>query len=791
MGAVTVIIGVDGSGRTHRLSALAAADSRDAVWVGASDVEATLASAASGDALVVVDDADLLGADELAALTAAARAGVPMMISRRPTLDRAELAELDGALIAAGGRVEALQPLAPPDVALLVRKVVGTTPDQSQIEWILAESCGLPAIAAALGTGLPASPSVAARAAESVLHDHQISAALTARTQQRLSRAGPDATSVGRVLSLRLDLPDAVISAAAGVDPGALPDAVRSLRDVGLLTSDGDRMVPAVARAVQAELSAAEQRRVRTEVAQALLDSGAEPLAAATQLRTARVRSPAAAEAFQAAGEQVRFSDPDAALVWFDDAIDAGADGTMVAASRAEAAALSGQPVDSESAVSPDDTTRLALVAGAVEAHQGRTRRAVETLVPAGSVGQVLAVPLLIALGRVDEARKRAEQLEQRVPVALQRLAEASIAASDPHGAVPLFIEAAEAIERAAPEVVLPDTPHALGAVVAVAAGDVNTAERLLSAALEAKVGGPVGEDRHRLLRGWAHMRAGRYDIAQAELRRTEGRQLTGRERLVRAAISAGIARRSGDVAAMRAAWEHAEPALVRNAVDLFALECVEELVVAATRSGKPQRAEPVLREMDAVVRRLGSPPAWAGALGWLHLQRAVACDDLDAVQAAADRLAGVAGTSTRGNAQVQAARCWADVMAGTVDQPAVLAAADGLDTAELPWEASRLAGQAAIRTADPDDARLLLERARTFAHRSGEPATDSAPGELTDRETEVARLVLAGRTHKEIGGQLFLSPKTVEHHVARVRSKLGARTRAELMAALREIIEN
>ena len=56
-----------------------------------------------------------------------------------------------------------------------------------------------------------------------------------------------------------------------------------------------------------------------------------------------------------------------------------------------------------------------------------------------------------------------------------------------------------------------------------------------------------------------------------------------------------------------------------------------------------------------------------------------------------------------------------------------------------------------------------------------------------SEREREVARAVLDGRTHREIGAQLFISAKTVEHHVARIRQKLGAGSRAELLAAIRE----
>jgi DNA-binding CsgD family transcriptional regulator len=134
-----------------------------------------------------------------------------------------------------------------------------------------------------------------------------------------------------------------------------------------------------------------------------------------------------------------------------------------------------------------------------------------------------------------------------------------------------------------------------------------------------------------------------------------------------------------------------------------------------------------------------------------------------------------------------------------------VIAASDQLSGVELPWEASRLAGDAAIRVAGAAAARRLLERARDLAAEPtaaqiGDPApaasppAPGAPGPaeragLSEREVEVAKLVLAGRTHREIGGQLFIAPKTVEHHVARIRTKLGATTRAEFVAALRAVL--
>ncbi len=59
----------------------------------------------------------------------------------------------------------------------------------------------------------------------------------------------------------------------------------------------------------------------------------------------------------------------------------------------------------------------------------------------------------------------------------------------------------------------------------------------------------------------------------------------------------------------------------------------------------------------------------------------------------------------------------------------------------------------------------------------------------LSEREREVAVLVLAGLTHKQIGERLFISAKTVEHHVARMRQRLGSGSRGELFARLRVLI--
>jgi DNA-binding NarL/FixJ family response regulator len=57
-------------------------------------------------------------------------------------------------------------------------------------------------------------------------------------------------------------------------------------------------------------------------------------------------------------------------------------------------------------------------------------------------------------------------------------------------------------------------------------------------------------------------------------------------------------------------------------------------------------------------------------------------------------------------------------------------------------------------------------------------PATKAHPRGLTVREQQILDLLSQGQSNEEIAGSLFISVRTVEHHVSAILDKLGATTR-------------
>jgi DNA-binding NarL/FixJ family response regulator len=84
-----------------------------------------------------------------------------------------------------------------------------------------------------------------------------------------------------------------------------------------------------------------------------------------------------------------------------------------------------------------------------------------------------------------------------------------------------------------------------------------------------------------------------------------------------------------------------------------------------------------------------------------------------------------------------------------------------------------------------------LSERAEQALAGLGTPSTAETPpeaGEITTREREVLRLLVAGYSNREIGRALFVAEGTVKNHVSNILYKLGVRdrTRAVIKAVER-----
>jgi DNA-binding CsgD family transcriptional regulator len=110
----------------------------------------------------------------------------------------------------------------------------------------------------------------------------------------------------------------------------------------------------------------------------------------------------------------------------------------------------------------------------------------------------------------------------------------------------------------------------------------------------------------------------------------------------------------------------------------------------------------------------------------------------------------------------------------------ALLDSADAADVLEAHATFDRLGAHPAAAIA----ARRLRELGAATIPRGRRPSTRANPAGLTGRELEVMRYVAAGLANQQIAAKLFLSPRTVDHHVSAVLGKLGVERRAEVAAA-------
>jgi len=104
------------------------------------------------------------------------------------------------------------------------------------------------------------------------------------------------------------------------------------------------------------------------------------------------------------------------------------------------------------------------------------------------------------------------------------------------------------------------------------------------------------------------------------------------------------------------------------------------------------------------------------------------------------------------------------------------------------------------LKSVDPDtlvDAiKTVLAGGRYYSNEIAQKLIDDnsaaqqgiTPGLLTDRESDVLRLVLKGKTSREIAARLGISPRTVDKHRQRTMIKLKVKNAAELGEAVRRL---
>ena len=199
----------------------------------------------------------------------------------------------------------------------------------------------------------------------------------------------------------------------------------------------------------------------------------------------------------------------------------------------------------------------------------------------------------------------------------------------------------------------------------------------------------------------------------------------------------------------------------------LISLVSAPDLVEAAVRSGRP----------DAARASYDNFHAWELATGgcWTHMlgerMRALLTDGPDVERHLVESL-----EAARTHFPFDAAR-------------ARLALGEWLRRTRRRADA-RTHLRAALATFEALGARPWAERRARRAARDGETARDAAPSrlqELTPQELQIAGFVADGATNREIAAKLFLSVRTVEHHLRKAFAKLGMSSRHDLARLVAE----
>ncbi|TWF94338.1 helix-turn-helix transcriptional regulator [Saccharopolyspora dendranthemae] len=783
---VAGIQGAGGFGKTASLDAIAAAYREAGVPVlGVRDLDR------AGEGAVLVDDAHRLD-DELLLRLAdiARRPGVRLVVAYRPGPRSAALGELIGEL----GAPVLLAALGLEEIA---ERTGGSALDW--VGWVQTQTGGVPRyVTRLLAEAVPGRAELPARALDHFQHD-----------LDQLGETGwACATAMAVGAAAHPDLLAAVVGAESP-QVGAVLAAMRS----GAMLGAEDVLLPIV-RAAVLRLTPWELRlRITRKLVEIQLSRGGPVLPLVAPLLEAPMAllpEATLAKAFERAGDEAVQVAPNLAGRLLAAAVSAGVPADSVIARQARAAAVAGdldealrladRVIVDENA--PDRELGVQVAAG-VLAHRGLLERSAELCRWSAaklrwSGDKAFAAVGLIGAGRLAEAEELLRAGDDAGPPTSMTGAATQMAAGVRESVVGSATTALSTLVRAASlsdplgrGVMVPDTPAAVAALVALHCGELEVAQSTLDRAVETGTGGALLHNRHRLLAAWLPLVKG--DTVTARAKIPETGEMAARDRLMATAIEAGIASRDNDMTALAHARAQARQVAAEHSVDLFSLLPLGELVVAAARLRDQEWITPYLNEAEALLDRLGNPPLWTSMLVWKRLQAAIVLEEIDAAHRFADRLDALAHHNALAGAMAEAARMWLRVLGGEVDQEEVERIARGLHGAGLAWDGARLAGQAAIRTQDRRAMLALLECARALQGKPPRPRAVNATGSdsemLSEREKEVAELVVAGLTYKQVGKRLFISAKTVEHHISRIKQRLGSTSREDLLARLKDLL--
>lgn len=821
-GLTAAVVGPGGTGKSALLKAIASAYERAGsapVWVHA---DTDLVAVADSSPLLV-DDAHRLGSAMLDDLRA--RVGTHnarMVVTYRPWPRPSGLSAL-GARLSRHHSPIVLGHLDKDAVAVLVERRGKCQPSDTLIALVLEQSGGSPMFAGLVTQALLDTGRLDPRHPERFRRPHRISVSpgLAERLRYLLEALEPPIYQLIEALALGAPLDADVLAELLDTDPAGLTDTVEAARATGLLTESGELIV-FVRNLMLRLMPVLRTRNMQRRLAEIQLGHGGPVLAAGRRLADAHATGARASEVLAAAADEALRTSPQLAGELFDAAVRAG--GGPVTARHAQAAALAGDTARAlrladetlaTASTSPADRRRAVSVTAAVLAQRGFANRTAELYQALGDADALLAVPALLATGELDGARAvlekappSAEDEPRLIAPAVRLLATGLLATVD--GDLPTALSdltrAAALLEPAGEAVLLPYSPAELAAIVAAQCGEVPLADATLGHAVAGKVGGGLAHAGLLLLHGWNALTRGTLETVREVLDRVR-EPLEPADEVLAAALAAGLARRTDDTTALAEAHARARTALIRHPVNLYLLRPLGELAVAAAVLGERETLTSHVDQALALLADLGDPPLWAAPLHWCLLHAALAAGDPDAARAAMATLTSLAERAPHVRRMADAATCWLHVAAGDADPAAVRAAATGLRQLNLDWDGARLAAAAAAGTEDRKAAADLMACARSL----GDTVTDTvdplptkhpaaeAPKEttadpvaplLSERELEVGRLILAGLTHKQIGARLFISAKTVEHHVARMKTRLGVDGRNELFNRLRGLLQ-